>query len=381
MNMKEKKKKELYELVRELHHNKGFSVEILAKRFKKTERTIYRWLKRGNSSTNTKNRKKQKKNGRSKQYPPEVFRHIVELKEENPHRSAPMIYRRLQEDFKDSCPCLSTIQKYIRKKGLVYRPREQNQGYKKFQREKPNDLWQIDIAGPQTIGHLKQLYLIALIDDCSRFVVAAEYFRTQKGTNVLKIVRDAVLSHGRANQILADRGAQFWNAMGELATKYSKLLESLDIEPIFAKPRHPQTKGKIERWFETVVQMFLVEARPFVKKRPKYSLADFNRLFKEWVEWYNTKKPHGSLPNRTSPNEVYFKTKDRIYRPLEVIVNWDKWLHEIGQRKVTNYNTISYKAQNFEVPPGYMRAKVDVIEYEDKIEIYHKDKLIITHPL
>ncbi len=194
MDMKEKKKRELYELVRELHYNKGFSIKALANRFKKTERTIYRWLNHMCRMKDQEIPKKKKKHGRKRRYPLEIFERITELKQEIPLRSAPMIHRILELEYKDTCPCLSTIQKFLRKKGLVYKPREQSQGYKKFQRSKPNDLWQTDIAGPQTIGHLKQLYLIAFIDDCSRFVVAAHYFRTQKATNVLKVVKDAILS-------------------------------------------------------------------------------------------------------------------------------------------------------------------------------------------
>lgn len=380
MDMKEKKKKENHELVRELHYNKGLSITALANQFKKTERTIYRWLERLDGLKNREDMVKKKKCGRKSRYPPEIFERIIELKEEIPLRSAPMIHRRLKIEYKDSCPCLSTIQKFIRKKGLVSKPREQGQGYIKFQRSKPNDLWQVDIAGPQSVGHLKQLYLIAFIDDCSRFVVSAEYFRTQDAINVLTILKDAIISQGRPNQILADRGSQFWNALGELATRYFKLLNSLDVEPIYARARHPQTKGKIERWFRTVKQMFLVEARPLVKERPKHSLAEFNQKFKEWVEWYNTKKPHNSLPDRMPPNKVYFDVEKRIYRPLKVMINWDKWIHECEQRKVSKYNTISYKAQSFDIPPGHMRAKVDVIEHEDKLEIYYDNKLLIMHP-
>ncbi len=50
------------------------------------------------------------------------------------------------------------------------------------------------------------------------------------------------------------------------------------------------------------------------------------------------------------------------------------------QRKVSKFNTISYKSQNLDIPPGYALTKVDVIEYEDKLEIYFKDALLITHP-
>ena len=342
MNLSKKRKEELYEEVRELYYNEELSIGQLAERYNISERTVYRWLQRACLTRPPEIPKRQNKKNRRKKYPSEIYERIVELKEEIPQRSAPMIERILRLEF-SSIPCLSTIQKSLREQGLVYKKKERQQGYISFQRSKPNDLWQIDIAGVQTVGHLKQLYLVALIDDCSRYIVAAEYFRTQKGMNVLKIIRDAVLSHGRPNEILADNGAQFKNALGELGTKYSKLLEALGIKPIFARGYHPETKGKIERWFGTVIQMYLPEARVLIKHHPKYSLKDFNQNFKEWVEWYNTEKPHWSLPQKSPPNKLYFDTPGRVFRPLKVMVKWDKWLHESNQRKVTKYNTISYK--------------------------------------
>jgi len=52
----------------------------------------------------------------------------------------------------------------------------------------------------------------------------------------------------------------------------------------------------------------------------------------------------------------------------------------LAQRNVNKYNEIHYKSQLFNVPPGYSGSKVDMIEYEDKIEIYFKENLITTHP-
>ena len=126
--------------------------------------------------------------------------------------------------------------------------------------------------------------------------------------------------------------------------------------------------------------MYLIEARHSIKTQPKLTLAEFNRDFKSWVHWYNTEKSHNSLPHKTTPAKIYFETPNRIYRPLQTKVNWDKWLQETQQRKVNKYNTISYKGQTFEIPPGYVGSKVDVIEYENKLEIYHKDQLLIIHP-
>lgn len=379
MDMKEKTKKERYETVRELRYNKKLSIKALATRFRRSERTIYRWLNRAKQRNKSVFGKIKRSGGGTKKYPPKIFERIVELKKEVPQRSAPMVRKLLKEELPVACPSLSTIRKYVRDQGLTYVSKDRKLGYKKFAREKPNDLWQIDIAGVQTVGHLRQLYLIALLDDCSRFAVAAEYFRTQKGINIFKILRDAITAYGRPKQILADNGAQFRNAIGELGTKYSKLLESLDIKPIFAKPYHPQTKGKVERWFGTVNSMFLIEGRHYVEKNPQCSLADFNKKLKKWVVWYNKEKPHRALPNKDPPTRIFFESKERIFRPLRVEVNWDKWLHELNQRKVNKYNQISYKGQKFDVPPGYSRSKIDVIEYEDKLEIYRKDRLLITH--
>ena len=187
--------------------------------------------------------------------------------------------------------------------------------------------------------------------------MAAQYFKDQKGSNVIKIVRDGVLAHGRPNEILADNGTQFRNILGDLGTKYSRLLESLGIKPIFAKPYHPQTKGKLERWFGTVKQMFLIEARFHVKNNPECTLADFNQMLEDWVSWYNTEKPHRNLPNKWPPAKIFFETEDRIFRPLLAKVNWNQWLHELEQRKVNKYNEIHYKSQLFSVPSGLFRIK------------------------
>jgi transposase InsO family protein len=377
--MKKREKKRLFEEVVELRHNKKLSIEELAHYFGKSKRTIYRWLRNAKEQTEKKIKRAKKKRRRRRKYPQKIFTRIVELKKEVPNRSAPMVHRILEEEFHMLVPSISTVRKYIRDQGLTTDKRKRTVGYIRFAREKPNDLWQIDIAGVQTVGHLGKVYLIALIDDCSRFIVAARYFKDQKGVNVMKVVRNAILGYGRPNQILADNGAQFRNLIGELETKYTRLLDILGIEPIFAAPYHPETKGKLERFFSTVNSMFLVEARYYEGNHPEWSFSEFNRAFDKWLEWYNMKKSHRALPKRQPPGKIYFHSKNRIYRPLQAQINWKRWLHETADRKVSKYNEISYKAQKFKVPQGYVGTRVDVIEYEDKIELYYKNKLLITH--
>jgi len=91
-------------------------------------------------------------------------------------------------------------------------------------------------------------------------------------------------------------------------------------------------------------------------------------------------KLHRSLPDNTTPGRIFHESKEYVFRPLKAKVDWNRWLNEMARRKVSKYNQISYKAQNFDVPSGYTLSKVNVIEYEDKLEIYFKDALLTTHP-
>ncbi len=275
-NQKKSKTNAKREEARELYHNKKLSVSELTSRYGKSERTLYRWLSNRNQQKSPDQHDSKKKNNRSRRYPAVIFTRIIELKKDIPQKSASLPWRLLKKEFSDNIPSLSTIRKFIREQGLTYKGILPRRGYIQFEKKRPNDLWQIDIAGVQTMGHLGKLYLIALLDDNSRFIVAAEYLKDQKGTPVIKVIKNEVMAYGRPNQILADNGTQFKNLVGELGTKNTKLLEDLDVKPIFAKPNHPQTKGKLERWFGTVKKMFLVDARMEVKNNLNLSLPDFN---------------------------------------------------------------------------------------------------------
>ncbi|MFW9987092.1 MAG: integrase core domain-containing protein [Candidatus Odinarchaeota archaeon] len=80
--------------------------------------------------------------------------------------------------------------------------------------------------------------------------------------------------------------------------------------------------------------MFLEEARLTIKMNPEYTLPEFNQMFKKWVNWYNTEKPHRSLRGNNPPSKRYFNTENRIIRPLKANVNWKRWLYELERGKV-----------------------------------------------
>jgi transposase InsO family protein len=315
---------------------------------------------------------------RAKLYPANVFQRIADLKRENARRTAVIIHRLLEEEFPGECPSESLVRKYLVAEGLTD-PEKSRAGYVKFTRNRANDLWQIDIAGVQTVGHLGKLYLFAALDDHSRFAVAARYCKDQKGINVLRLLRDAFMEYGRPNQLLADNGTQFKNAINDLGTKYSQFLDALGVEPIYSRIRHPQTKGKLERWFGTVIRSFLTEARFYIHAHPEATIETLNTMLQEWVHWYNFEKRHRSLPGRGTPASAYLDDPGRINRPMETDVDWDRWFLITTVRVVSKYNTISYKKETIQLPPGYAKCKVSIAEIEGRFEVYHGDTCLASH--
>ena len=374
---KSKSKLELKEDVKHLYFHCHQKPDEIAKQVQKSTRTIYRWLQQHRDGNNVSNLQQSSKKKRRRKYSIDDFNRIKELKEKNPKRSATAIQKLLEKQGDSIIPSESTIRRYLREHGLGRVSSEYRRGYVVFEREAPNELWQIDIAGVQTVGHLGPIYLFAVLDDCSRFVPFAFYAKNEKGYNVIRLLQNAFMTHGRPKQLLADNGRQFRNTIGELGTKYTQLLELLDIKPIFAKPRHPQTKGKLERFFGTVKTSFLSEARYQVKNDKSVTLTDFNEMFQKWLKYYNYEHRHRSLPNRCSPAEVYFHKENRVFRPLETKVNWERWIYVYEKRKVSKQNAISYQGIRYLIPPGYAGLKVDLIITDEIIRVSRGNTLII----
>nr|MDO8117313.1 DDE-type integrase/transposase/recombinase [Candidatus Sigynarchaeota archaeon] len=361
-----------------MFHEKGISLADIAKQLDVSTRTIRRWIQEAATSMEHPSDTIIRHKKRPRQYAQAIFDRITAIKKENEHRPATTVHRILHGELGKKCPSVSLIRKFIADAGLKPGKNENRKGYVKFTRPRPNDLWQIDIAGVRTVGHLGKVFLHAILDDCSRYIVAARYYSDQRGINVLRILRDAFEEYGRPNQVLADNGTQFRNLLGELGTKYTRFLELVDVEPIFARPYHPQTKGKLERWFGTVAGNFLSEAR-LRADNESMVIGDLNRLLGEWVTWYNNVKPHRSFPAGTTPASVYFGIKDRVHRPLATSIDWERWFLVAGTRKVTKYSTISYKRETIPIPPGHAGCKVDILDAGDRFEIYHGDDRLASH--
>ena len=275
----------------------------------------------------------------------------------------------------ERCPSPETIRRILRELGLSKGSPRDRRGYTKFERDRPNDLWQIDFKGEDYFGPLGKLYLLAVLDDCSRFVVAARWYTTQEEAHVILLLRETFEHNGLPNEMVSDNGVQFKTLQGEPATRYCRLLALLGVRVIYHSPNHPQSKGKLERWFGTVMSSFVPEARLLVAKRPRLTLGEFDTQFGAWLEWYNTQHRHVSL-GRRPPAKVYLEHPKRVDRALTVVVNWDAWVVAAEERTVSKQNVVSIGGKKYTLPPGYASTRVQVRKFEDRYEVYAGDTLV-----
>jgi putative transposase len=234
-----------------------------------------------------------------KQLPPEAQEnlrsHVLEAKRDHPYfgvfrvwkwllRTAflPVSFRQVRQTLAEA----RLIAK-VKKKRKPRKPRG-------FERLKPNDLWatditQFDLAGGMTV------YVIAFIDDHSRYIVSWGIYAACATELVLEVLRKGIATYGRPNDMLSDHGPQFWVRRGK--TQFQKFLQREDIHDI--KASTPEGNGKIEAFWGSMKEEF-VEAT-----KRKGDLEEVRDRLAHWMNFYNFQRPHGEID--CAPAERYFQ--------------------------------------------------------------------------
>ena len=225
------------------------SISDISKYRRVPRRTLYRWYERYKKYGNI--GLENKKPGRKLQKINVTFEKLVlSTWDELKYGSPKMYLLLLQKGFSVS---QRQIQKIYVINGLKMNKRSRPSQIKfvKYEWPKPNMLWHTDwTTCPFTC---KQL--IAFIDDHSRFIVHAEYFENATTENTILAFANAIAKYGKPENILTDNGTQFTPARGE-SGPFTKWCEEHNIKHILGKVHHPQTNGKIERWFGTYKQEY-----------------------------------------------------------------------------------------------------------------------------
>ena len=181
---------------------------------------------------------------------------------------------------------------------------------KDFERARPNELWQSDITYVDVPWSRKPLYLVAFLDDRSRFVVSHGLHAHQRADIVLEALAEGISRYGKPNEVLTDQGRQYHAWRGK--TEFSKRLKQQGIEHVRARAHHPQTVGKCERLWKTIQDELW--ARVALR-----DLEDARTRLKQFIDHYNFQRPHQGLGGLT-PADRFFGAEEAVQKAIDLAV-------------------------------------------------------------
>jgi putative transposase len=156
----------------------------------------------------------------------------------------------------------------------------------------PNQVWAIDITYiPMAKGFM---YLTAIIDVYSRYIVGWDISNSLETSNCLKVLKSAIAQYGMPQIINSDQGSQFTSHqwIDYLETDLKKKIKiSMD------------SKGRakdnifIERFWRTI-------KRDYIYLFPAENGKELYAGIKTYVEYYNKEKSHQGIC-RQSPVSLY----------------------------------------------------------------------------
>jgi len=199
------------------------------------------------------------------------------------------------------------IHRFMLGKGLAKKEpnKRKKRKWVRYEREHSMSLWHTDYKLLDNGD-----WLIAYEDDASRMIMAYGVFPNATTDHAIEILTMAINDFGAPDAILTDRGSQFYSSAGDVKkkgeSKYEEFLRCMGIRHIVARVNHPQTNGKIERFFGTVQ-----------RKQKHFQSLD------EFMYWYNHIRPHMSLRwKRLETPEIAFWRKYPPTRAFEPCSQW-----------------------------------------------------------
>lgn len=290
-----------------------------------------------------------------------ILEQIRHLKTNYPRMSAAAIYRQLQDNGSIHHGELSesTINRYVNQLALELKTTT-NQDMRRYERPHINEVWCGDSSvGPYLKtpdGRKHKLYIIALIDDASRFITGIDIFFNDNFINLMSVMKSAVAKYGRPKLFNFDNGSAYKNKQMELLA--ARLGSALN----YCKPYTPTAKAKIERWFRTMKDQWMAS----LDIRDFQSLDELRGSLLAWVHLYNNTS-HASLKGKT-PQERFFLEPEQIRRLPQEQLDKD-FLLEI-ERRVSADSVIVIDQVEYEVDFRFAKQRIRLRYSPDMKEIF-----------
>jgi transposase InsO family protein len=366
-----------YLAVREALDSRATITDI-ARRYGVDRRTVHRWLVRyAAGGLGALADRSSKPDRCPHQIPPEVEARIVALRRASPGWGPRTILSRLRRDL-DEPPSRSAIYRcLVRHRLIAPKPRRRRrEDYKRWERSRPMELWQIDVMGGVRLTDGTQLSVVTGIDDHSRFCVMAKAVTRATARPVCDALLEGLSRHGVPEQILTDNGRVF---TGKLARKpanvaFDRICLNNGIRHLLTAPYSPTTTGKIERLHKTMRKEFFAGAT-FA------SIEQAQEGLDRWVAHYNHYREHQGIGD-VAPIRRFELAENRLLDVVDGEVEIEQVPQErpkVVARRVDHAGRISILKHRYHVGRYLAGQQVSVESRDGLLHVTHNGVVVATH--
>lgn len=272
------------------------------------------------------------------------------LKREVPGRTAAQVAAILSEHAPGVVPSARTLQRHFARLELNTRPDgSPPAAFGRFEAAAPNDRWTGDALHGPVVGGRKT-YLFAFIDDHSRALTGYRWGHSEDTVRLEAALRAGMASRGIPKTVYLDNGAAM------VSKQLLRALAVLGVQLIHSKPGQPEGRGKIERFFRTVREQFLIEFAAPAALAKIDGLGGLNELFSAWVETVYHQRVHSETQH--SPL-ARFAAADPPVLPSPAALHeaflWSEY------RLVAKTATVSLHGNTYEVDAALVGRRVELV--------------------
>ncbi len=270
----------------------GATVLDVARRYGVDRRTVHRWLVRyGSEGMAGLGDRSSKPDSCPHQIPPEVEALVVSMRRVHPGWGPRTILNQLRRRL-EVPPSRSAIYRALVRHGLIDpKPRRrQRSEYKRWERSRAMELWQMDTMGGVVLSDGTQLSVVTGIDDHSRFCVIARLVERATARPVCDALMEGLSCHGIPDQILTDNAKVFTGRLGNkpAVVLFDRICLNNGIRHILTAPYSPTTTGKVERLHKTL-------RKELFSEKTFDTITEAQAGLDSWVAYYNHDRDHQGI--------------------------------------------------------------------------------------
>jgi transposase InsO family protein len=250
----------------------------------------------------------------------------------------------------------NTIHRILLRYGLVKECDQHPPALQRFEREQPNQLWQMDFKGPR--GWPQPVGPLSVLDDHSRYVLVLAANGSTQESPVHEQLERAFYSYGVPEAMLMDHGTPWWSPHAPSGrTKLSLWLMRQGIQLCWSRIRHPQTQGKVERFHGSLQRAWRRRGVP-------------QGCLQAWLDAYrqehNEVRPHEALRMKT-PASVW-RPSERKYDPHP-----PQWEYPTGSwvLKVDPQGKVEVRGWKWKISKALRGEWVRLEQLHDRVLVYY----------